>query len=95
MELGDESWELLVYRSRRYRLRGYLRRVFPGLRVDPSYNPIEPSAEDVERWGYAEAKRICPYIHARRAQSMMESDCPKTDCDKNCGICYNKARLHC
>ncbi len=91
--MDDETWELLVHPSRRHRLRDYLRHVFPGLRVDPNYNPIEPSAEDVERRGYAEAKRFCPYIHARRAQNMMESDCPGTDCDDNCGICCDEAIL--
>jgi len=36
-----------------------LGKMFPDSDIDLHYNPLEPTAQDVEVWGYDKAKKVC------------------------------------
>jgi hypothetical protein len=53
LELPDESWEMVVLKSYLPELEIRLGEIFPGCHFHSSYDPTEPSREDVERLLFA------------------------------------------
>lgn len=49
VQLPDESGEMAVLKSDLPELESKLKKFFPGCNVDPTYDPLNPSTEEVER----------------------------------------------
>jgi Gti1/Pac2 family len=66
-KLNDGSWEICILKSHRRTVKDTLRRIFPGSNVDLYYDPLEPTANDSEIWGYDKAKTLCKEWFFERA----------------------------
>lgn len=61
-QLNSSAWEIVVLTSYRSALKQTLTRVLPGSIFDLQYDPLEPTAEDVNRWSHhnvEELRRRC------------------------------------
>jgi len=57
-ELSDGSLEICVLKSYRFTAQGKLGKIFPDSDIELYYNPLEPTAKDVEVWSYDQAKKL-------------------------------------
>jgi hypothetical protein len=73
MELEDESFEIVVLQSYRQTFQDGLSKVFHDCKVDPDYNPIKPSVEDLQRMHYDAVKHQKIESVSRRAAFLFES----------------------
>lgn len=74
-ELSDSSWELVVHASSCRTLSINLSRAFLASEVNPNYDPLEPSTESVQNWGFLMARNVCRHVFATRVQVMIENGC--------------------
>ena len=71
-ELIDGSWEMVTLKSYCCTLQDTLSKMFPGSNVDLNYDPLEPTASDVEYVGHNTAKKLCQYWFLKRAERMIQ-----------------------
>lgn len=67
-ELDDGSWEMAVLKSYSHSFRDTLRMMFPESSIDLDYDPLEPTANDVELWGYSAAKELSEHMFLQRSE---------------------------
>ena len=71
-ELIDGSWEMVTLKSHCCTLREKLGKMFPDSSFNLNYDPLEPTASDVESMGHNTAKKLCQYWFLKRAERMVE-----------------------
>jgi hypothetical protein len=76
VELSDLSWEICILKSHCRTVQGTLGKIFPGSDVDLNWNPLEPTANDLELWGYDEAKRLRQTWFSQRAIIIIKDGWP-------------------
>lgn len=67
-ELDDGSWEIAVLKPYSQSFRDTLRKMFPESSIDLDYDPLEPTANDVELWGYCAAKELSEHMFLQRSE---------------------------
>ncbi|KAH8653947.1 hypothetical protein BGZ60DRAFT_419026 [Tricladium varicosporioides] len=77
-ELQGGSWELLVRKSYLPRLKGELGKVVPDCNIEPGYDPTEPSAKEVEEFGYRAAKILKTTMFHDRVERIKREPWPRT-----------------
>ncbi|KAH7374078.1 hypothetical protein BKA64DRAFT_256845 [Cadophora sp. MPI-SDFR-AT-0126] len=77
VELEDESWELPVRKSYLPMLKNMLHKVVPKCIIEPGSDPTEPSAKEVEEFGYERARILKPVRFRNRAECMVSESWPK------------------
>jgi len=77
LELPDESWEIVVLKLHLPALVDKLGKSFPGSHIDQTYDPYEPSKDEVVRFGsdIAKFRRVCEF--SIRAENMIRDACPE------------------
>ncbi|KAL8902279.1 MAG: hypothetical protein Q9207_004797 [Kuettlingeria erythrocarpa] len=75
-ELGDESWEICILKSHRLTVQDTLRKIFSGSDVDLHYDPLEPTANDLEFWDYDTAKKLRQSWFFQRATRVVKMGWP-------------------
>ncbi len=58
-KLNDGSWEICILKSYRLIAQSRLSEIFPDSDIDLLYNPLKPTAQNVEVWGHDNAKKVC------------------------------------
>lgn len=75
-ELIDGSWEMVALKSYCCTLQDKLSKIFPDSNVNLNYDPLEPTASDVESMGHNAAKKLCQYWFLKRAERMIQMAWP-------------------
>jgi hypothetical protein len=75
-QLHDRSWEMVVLKSFCGTLQETLDNIFPGSDVDMNYDPLKPTANDVEVWGPDQAKKLYELCFVQRAKTMVRKGWP-------------------
>jgi hypothetical protein len=75
-ELGDGSWEICILKSHRRTALDMLGKIFPGSDVDLDYNPLEPTANNLEFWDYDTAKKLRQQWFFQRAIRVIQNGWP-------------------
>ena len=75
-ELSDASLEICVLESYCLTAQGILGKIFPDSDIDLDYNPLEPTAKDVELWGYHDAKKLHQQCLFERAMRIVDEGWP-------------------
>jgi Gti1/Pac2 family len=75
-ELNDGSWEICILKSHRRTVKDTLGKIFPGSDVDLYYDPLIPTANDSEVWGYDKAKMLCKDWFFERAIKVVREGWP-------------------
>jgi hypothetical protein len=75
-QLHDRSWEMVVLKSLCGTLQETLDNIFPGSDVDMNYNPLKPTANDVEVCGPDQAKKLYELCFVQRAKTMVREAWP-------------------
>lgn len=75
-ELSDESWEICILKSHRRTVQDTLRKIFSGSDVDLYYDPLEPTANDLEFLDYDTAKKLRQSSFFERAIKVVKMGWP-------------------
>ena len=75
-ELNDGSWEMVVLKSYCCTFQDMLGEMFAGSDVDLNYDPLEPTVNNVEVWGYSNAKKLCKHLFVQRAERIVKEGWP-------------------
>lgn len=75
-ELSDESWEICILKSHRRTVQDMLSKKFSGSDVDLYYDPLEPTANDLECWDYDTAKKLRQSWFLQRAIRVVKMGWP-------------------
>lgn len=76
-ELEDESWELVVSKRFLPVLTDMLHKMVPDCIVESNYDPTEPNAKDVEKFGPERARMVKTHLFRVRAEHCMRVFWPK------------------
>jgi hypothetical protein len=75
-KLLDNTWELVVHQSYVTELCAKLDHHFPGCRLSTEYNPTEPSAAEVKRYGSRYMAQRCAHHEFMSRVELMHSAWP-------------------
>jgi len=75
-ELSDESWEICILKSHRRTVQDTLGKIFSSSDVELCYDPLEPTANDLEFWDYDTAKQLRRRWFFQRAIRVVEKGWP-------------------
>ena len=75
-ELSDGSWEICILKSHRRTVQDTLGKMFSGADVDLYYDPLKPTADNLEFWDYDTAKKLGQGWFFQRAIRVIKNGCP-------------------
>lgn len=75
-ELSDGSWEICILTSHRRTIQDRLGKIFSDSNVELYYDPLEPTATDLEFWDYDTAKKLRQCWFFQRAIRVIKNGWP-------------------